>query len=94
MTKFKGTPGKWHAKYNGHYMDIRQENDCLSFASVHVNEYMSIGNSEMEANAKLIAAAPELLEALQEIVGHFAAFTPSEQESKANAESVINKALS
>lgn len=92
MEKFKGTPGPWEAKYNGHYMDIRTKGDCLSFASTHMNSYMNIDANVMDANAKLIAAAPELLEALIDILvfcrshGMENGFT--EQSTKA-----INKAL-
>lgn len=64
------TPGPWEAKrltdgdgepYETLYMaHIDIEGVCMVWAPV--------GHSEQEANAKLIAAAPELLEALKEVV--------------------------
>lgn len=59
MKNVKHTPGPWTVGYNDNqcvYSDYRQ------VASVQCNQ------KEWEANARLIAAAPELLEALKEVL--------------------------
>ena len=66
MSEMKPTPGPWEAEriYNSNCFDITCEcgffiatcHDCVR------------GESNAEANARLIAAAPELLEALAEVV--------------------------
>lgn len=67
MEGFKGTPGPWfysgkHTECEVRYVGTATEHDV-------VNEVAVIFNGEPEerlANANLIAAAPELLEALQD----------------------------
>lgn len=54
MSKFKGTPGPWHVA-NG--CQIRSAKDQIAKAWM-------MRDGEGQANARLIAAAPELLEAL------------------------------
>jgi hypothetical protein len=51
-------------------------------------------NAEQEANARLIAAAPELLEALHEMIHQFDQFNVNEFEAKAikDARAAIAKA--
>ena len=67
MKKFKGTQGKWE-------LDIRNSRCCISqgdnkaICDVWGDGVSSIKNDEMEANAKLIASAPELLEMLQRMI--------------------------
>ena len=92
MKEFKGTKGRWEAKYKiGCDINIRIKQDetiiadGYSFAS-------GIPNEEAEANAKLIAAAPELLDALQGIMFRFADLDYHSEEV-INAKSAINKAL-
>lgn len=66
--QFKGTPGPWRVSEKcGDMIDIRHENNepgamILNIAKVTARQSWV---SESESNAKLIAAAPELLEALQ-----------------------------
>lgn len=68
----KHTPGPWETDRNnvhpGHIATI----DCR-FSSDRVviwSPYWPKDDAEQEANARLIAAAPDLLDALEEIVGY------------------------
>lgn len=90
MKGFKGTPGPW--SINHHYNWIESENA----------DRVVIGGSQgFDADdANLIAAAPELLEALQELIsgyedreksGMFDMLVHGDLIEKANA--AINKAL-
>lgn len=54
----KHTPGKWKALKERALWWVRTEDGILSITSL-------IGRQEVEANAHLIAAAPDLLEACQ-----------------------------
>lgn len=65
MSDFKGTPGPWSCAYNGYFFDIKPKGSCQDLAITHANEHIGIDKVIEEANANLIAAAPELLEALQ-----------------------------
>lgn len=65
--EFKGTKGKWYLQeYSDAYTNIirvkTDTHDGIFLGSTSQNP-----NPEYRANAKLIASAPELLEALQEI---------------------------
>lgn len=67
MKEFKGTPGSWEVEDNGYFYDINAArgtvgNVCSSASWFDNDEHR--GPVAM-ANAHLIAAAPELLEALQ-----------------------------
>ncbi len=66
MSEFKGTPGPWSVE--GSWV----ESDCRYIAEVHdfreECEIFKPVHPESAANANLIAAAPELLEALQKLV--------------------------
>ena len=61
------TPGPWLAVANDHYWEIRTFDEQIGDACA--SKYLTAGDNG-EANARLIAAAPELLEALQEIVDY------------------------
>lgn len=96
MTTFKGTKGKWKMYYppanqtnpDADKFSIGIENDPLVFAKVQIT-----GNDleEAEANAKLIAAAPELLEQLEQAKIILEIIDP-ENPAIQQMESVIKKA--
>ena len=72
MTQTKHTPGPWVSRHNGYYYDIKTKKSVCSFAytvSCFDSHDGNLSKKEVEtANANLIAAAPELLEALQDAV--------------------------
>lgn len=70
MTQFKGTPGPWRvSEKRGDLIDIRHENNEPGAMSLNLAQVVARQSwlKEAEANAQLIAAAPELLEALQDL---------------------------
>lgn len=89
MSGFKGTPGPWRA------VDKRPYSDGFSIFSG--NQYVAFvgdsdGVTDYLSNANLIAAAPELLEALQDVVDyHFGKTATAPAYLKAKA--AIAKAL-
>ncbi|WP_432372361.1 hypothetical protein ACRPHP_16700 [Pantoea allii] len=95
MSGFKGTPGPWDGKDVG----ICKQDDAglqLGFISTSCEQR----RSECAANAMLIAAAPELLEALQEMVAIVKKNTYPQPDKPSStwgrmeaAEAVIAKAL-
>lgn len=67
-TKTQHTPGPWRVRKDGsgrlaRVSDETHEFDCVVTPSLHRDAEL------MEANARLIAAAPELLSALKTIAG-------------------------
>lgn len=69
MQKFKGTRGPWRvSEMRGDLIDIRHSDEGVGAISLNLAHVVARKSwlSEAEANAKLIAAAPELLEALQD----------------------------
>ena len=74
MKKFKGTKGNWHldsetpivGKYAATELEINFDDHIKKCVSVFCNT--DGGSEEDLANAKLIAAAPELLEALLKLI--------------------------
>lgn len=105
MKEFKGTPGPWVTVNNGKYWEIREvignggqiSDLCASQCWFDDGDM----NGEVTtSNARLIAAAPELLEALQNIIdgyesaggeGYFDMLCTGELIDAANK--AINKAL-
>lgn len=74
MKDFKGTKGSWIARHNGSYMEVNRKEDFEDgkrlTVSVMVFDVADEGcvfnrSGEDKANAQLIAAAPEMLQALQ-----------------------------
>lgn len=96
MKEFKGTPGPWIADKTSRAVGPVSHDDDQSYgilipvAWVEFDQDVGIQAS----NQRLIAAAPELLEALQETineVGHW--LSTQNPELKEKIESAINKAL-
>lgn len=67
MKEFKGTPGPWVVDVDG--VDARWNIDSLGRVSVAITNQVANDKdwSVRDANTKLIAAAPDLLEALQKM---------------------------
>lgn len=98
MTQFKGTPGPWEVEDNGYFYDINAVrgtvgNVCSSASWFDNDEHR--GPVAM-ANAQLIAAAPELLGALRDIITCFDKGVPLDEENCGHefdkARAAINKA--
>lgn len=80
------TPGPWHIEHTVHVLDenrTRIADVCDRYDGTNNNF-----RSSAEANARLIAAAPELLEALEKLL----AATSGHQEFRDAAYAAINKA--
>jgi len=94
MSEFKGTPGQW--KYG-----VRNNNGLMiSFCGVFIGEvFLDITTSNDRKDARLIAAAPELLDALQKATNWIDAvpkdipFPTMPDFDRDWVESVISKAL-
>lgn len=95
MKEFKGTKGEWFAARDANGLGIFTEREkiCTLFEHRHSGE-------EVDANASLIVAAPELLKALLSITEYWN--TPQESNLSLNyhiehslrlAKKAINKAL-
>lgn len=61
--EFKGTPGPWYASNEGRLLVRDEEWQCVIADGIGY-----YGEDEELANARLIAAAPEMLDALIKIV--------------------------
>ena len=94
MKEFKGTKGEWSISRDINY----NERICIeSESNGNFIDCWSLGFStedEMRANAKLIAAAPELLNALQGLLDVDEIDVHSVFKAQSNAQQAINKALS
>ncbi len=93
--EFKGTKGEWEAVGDAVFVG---DNIIASVFDGKSEEHIPMDNEMMEANAQLIAAAPELLEALEEFVrlgnkrleyGHFRETSAAVEKGQ----KAINKAL-
>lgn len=61
------TPGKWIARIDEYAIDVIEEKSGFGIADIGTRKSLKDANyssEQAEANAKLIAAAPDLLEAL------------------------------
>ena len=70
MDKPKFTPGPWVAQKNSTYWEFGKKGSIYSLGDVCATNPGNPDSGEQEANAHLIAAAPELYEALRTIVDH------------------------
>lgn len=100
MEQFKGTPGPWRvSEKRGDLIDIRHNSNGIGAISLNLAHVVARQSwlKEAEANAKLIAAAPELLEALQRITLMYEALMRDcgleHKEMIATSHSAIKKAL-
>lgn len=98
MKEFKGTPSQWRvSEKRGDLIDIRHNGNGIGAISLNLAHIAARQSwlKEAEANAKLIAAAPELLEALQKMVSkaHKQNWNDAYQEELQSAQAAINKAL-
>ena len=94
MTQPKHTPGPWQRNISSRYPIYSEktegEKDWQYIASIPQGERANTTEEEREANYLLIAAAPELLAALEDIVNHKGAGISEEAYRK--ADKAINKA--
>ncbi|WP_436875846.1 hypothetical protein [Siccibacter turicensis] len=106
MEEFKGTPGPWkllREEVDKSYIRIRgtKPGERFAVANVLTPVYDDAGERELKetrANAQLIAAAPELLESLQNVLSAWvdedmADITDAEDNSLIKARAAIAKAL-
>lgn len=98
MKDIKRTPGTWHVDgFNLTAVIAKKEGDrhYEHVCSCNFGYYSNKSDFELnKANARLIAAAPELLEALQKLTEHFAPFveTPFEHGLLGDCYEAIKKA--
>ncbi|MGJ7299750.1 hypothetical protein [Morganella morganii] len=93
---FKGTPGPWVEHRNGFstvYVEARLRQGVIQ--EVAACGPTEAGSEAQSANARLIAAAPELLEALIEMQrnGRKQGWNDNYESSMKKTELAINKAL-
>ena len=98
MKEFKGTPGPWRvSEKHGDLIDIRHNDNGIGAISLNLAHVVArqSWSKEAEANAKLIAAAPELLEALQKLLrkAYKQNWNDAYPEETQSAQAAINKAL-
>lgn len=67
------TPGPWFPRFNGHFWEIGigPVEHSPSVASVYLNPHANVTDAVRRANARLIAAAPELLASCREAAKTF-----------------------
>lgn len=89
MSRGKHTPGPWKVRENGGLMQsVEAKRDWLVFKCGR--DFMA--REELEANARLIAAAPELLEALELLIAETDPLRLNSGEPWCRVRAVIAKA--
>jgi len=90
----KGT-GRWQSiSGNGEYRTIYATNDDLELIAYVKKDYMLAHKDQnLEANAKLIAAAPDMLDALLYILNDRESWSDIHQDVKDKIEQAISKAV-
>ena len=97
MTQFKGTPGPWYCESNSRAIGpLIQDDDDQCFHMIEHVAYVEYQLNEdiQHSNARLIAAAPELLEALTttlDEIGHW--LSQQKPGLKEKIDSVVANAL-
>lgn len=96
MKEFKGTPGSWQTAQNIPTLVTAVEihrSICTTGNWTESLNQVKV-DAENEANAKLIAAAPELLDAVQIMYcAYYDGFVDSSEETLSKVKSIIDKAL-
>lgn len=97
MKEFKGTPGPWVADKTSRAVGPISSDDDQSYGMVIPVAWIEFDQEVEihESNQNLIAAAPELLEALQRMVNkaHKQNWNDAYPEELQSAQAAINKAL-
>lgn len=96
MKEFKGTKGPWRvSEKRGDMIDIRHGDNSIGAMSLNLARVTArqCWASEAEANAKLIAASPDLLEALQEVLYELSTAREVHDGTIRQADAAIAKAL-
>ncbi|MBK5213594.1 MAG: hypothetical protein JJE55_08050 [Flavobacteriaceae bacterium] len=87
------TKGDWQVRthsYNPQHSSAIVSNHTILVADIYINSHSNC--NEAEANAKLIAAAPDLLETLQNIIGVLEAIGSGDTIIAKAAKEAIEKA--
>lgn len=86
------TPGPWFPRFNGHFWDIGigPVEHSPSVASVYLNPHADVTDAVRRANALLIGAAPDLLEAC---MGLIAASDPLDEMAMPQEYAAVRSAI-
>lgn len=71
------TPGPWQAVDNGHYWEIKRVDSYHQIGDAGASKFLEHGDNG-EANAHLMAAAPDLLKALEDLLAGYSAYAPND----------------
>ena len=88
--EFKGTPGSWHIEERGASILDNTGKSIVCWYGVATSTYWK-EEEQLKANSKLLAAAPDLLEALQLVRENMTAHIPEHIFDK--VDNAIEKAL-